>query len=539
MKIQRIVLVLFFTLTFFGQSLFATVKSAKAISENILIYQVQTAGAVSGTASQELVLLYNNSSQDVDITDWCIKYSSSTDASGFTKCVTPPDAVTEIWITSGGIVSFASPEFVAINAGFTPDILFTSGMAASAGHLRVMDNNNVEIDKVGWGTAISPETTVIPAHATGSVLSRSLSALALDTDNNLNDFSSKPAHTPIISGLFELEKQIDVCPNIDGLQLEIPEGYLIGEDNGCYLDVCPNLDKLQADLGELYYIDEQGDCQLIPLENRVLFITEILPNAVSTDTGQEYIEIYNPNNATVNLDGYKLQVGPSYVEEFKFVNGNIAPGQYVVFSDTQTGIVLPNTTGVKLRLVSPAGNVVSESPVYSNAKDDESWAFLEDTWAYTNQITRGSANKPYLEPAQDEVAGVTSVLAPCPLGKYRNPETNRCRTIETAVSQLTACDEDEFRSPETNRCRKASSSSSLAPCDQGEERNPDTNRCRKTAVLGISSQSDLPEIQDVAVENVEGQINWQIIILAVGLTGGYMIYEWRNEIRQKIYLFKN
>ncbi|MBP6962307.1 lamin tail domain-containing protein [Candidatus Saccharibacteria bacterium] len=539
MKIQRVVPVLFFILCVFGQSIFTSVKNASAISENLVIYQTQTAGAVSGTASQELVLLYNNGPQDVNITDWCIKYSSSTDSSGFSKCITPPDALTEIWLSSGGIVSFASAEFVAVNAGFTPDFLFSAGMAATAGHLRIMDNNNAEVDKVGWGSAISPETTTVPAHATGSVLSRSLNALVLDTDNNLNDFSSKPAHSPIISGLFEVEIQIDICPNIDGLQLVIPNGYLTDDNDDCYFDVCPNLDELQIELGTQYYIDLLGDCQLIPLENRVLFITEILPNAVSTDTGQEYIEIYNPHNETIDLTGYKLQVGPSYTEEFEFVNGTIAPGQYAVFSDTTTGIILPNTTGVKLRLNSPAGNVVSESAVYSNADDDVTWALIEDTWAYTNQITRGSANKPYLEPAQDEVAGVTSVLAPCPIGKYRNPETNRCRTIETAVSQLSACDEDEFRSPDTNRCRKVSSSSSLASCDPGEERNPDTNRCRKTAVLGVSSQSDLPEIQDVAVENVEGQINWQIITLAVGITGVYMIYEWRNEIRHKIYFSRS
>lgn len=539
MKIHRIVLGFFFVLCIFGQSLFLQVNRAQAISDNVVIYQVQTAGAVSGTASQELVLLYNNSAQDINISDWCIKYSSSTDASGFSKCVTPQDSITEIWVSSGGIVSLASAEFVAVNVGFTPDFVFSAGMASTAGHLRLTDENNVEVDKVGWGTAVSPETTVVPAHATGSVLSRSLNALVLDTDNNINDFSSKPAHSPIISGLFEIEIQIDVCPNIDGLQIEIPVGYLVGEDNGCYFDVCPNLDELQIELGALYYINELGDCQLIPLENRILFITEILPNAVGTDTGQEYIEIYNPNNTSVNLAGYKLQVGPSYTEEFEFVSGEIAPSQYVAFSDTITGIVMPNTTGVKLRLISPAGNVVSESAIYSNADDNESWALIEDTWVYTNQITRGSANKPYLETAQDEVAGVTSVLAPCPLGKYRNPETNRCRTIETAVSQLSACDEDEFRSPDTNRCRKVSSSSSLASCDPGEERNPDTNRCRKTAVLGITSQSDLPEIQDVAVDNVEGQINWQIIILAVGITGGYMVYEWRHEIRQKIYLIRN
>ena len=538
MKIQRIVLVILFILFSFGQSIFTGVKTTSAISENLVIYQVQTAGAISGTASQELVLLYNNSLQDINISNWCIKYSSSTDASGFSKCVTPPDDSVEIWLSSGGLVSFASTEFITANSGFTPDFIFTAGMAATAGHLRLFDANNIEKDKLGWGSAVSPESLATPAHASGLAFSRNLLSVNADTDNNFVDFSSQAKHSPIISGLFEVEIQVDICPNIDGLQIEVPDGYLTDEDNDCYLDVCPNLDELQIELGAQYYIDELGDCQLIPLENRALFITEILPNANGTDTGREYIEIYNPHNSSINLTGYKLQVGPGFTKEYVFLTGEIAPGDYAVYSDTLTSIVLPNTTGVKLRLVSPAGIVVSESAVYSNADDDTAWVLIEDTWAYTNQITPGSANKPYLEPAQDEVVGVTSILAPCPLGKYRNPETNRCRTIETAVSQLTACDEDEYRSPDTNRCRKVSSSS-LASCDPGEERNPDTNRCRKTAVLGITNQSDLPVIQDISVQNVDGQINWQIIILAVGMTGAYMVYEWRNELRQKIYLLKN
>lgn len=91
MKIQRVVPVLFLILCVFGQSIFTSVKNASAISENLVIYQTQTAGAVSGTASQELVLLYNNGEeQDVNITDWCIKYSSSTDSSGFLVNVSHP-----------------------------------------------------------------------------------------------------------------------------------------------------------------------------------------------------------------------------------------------------------------------------------------------------------------------------------------------------------------------------------------------------------------------------------------------------------------
>jgi hypothetical protein len=160
-----------------------------------------------------------------------------------------------------------------------------------------------------------------------------------------------------------------------------------------------------------------------------------------------------------------------------------------------------------------------------------------------------------LEAAINEELGVTTLLAPCPEGKFRNPDTNRCKTFETAVSELQPCDEDEYRNPETNRCNKVSpttssltpckpgqernpetnrcrnitSASILAPCPEGQERNPETNRCRKIGVLGATTD-DIPTVSDIAVEPTAGSINWTVIAVAVFGTFGYMIYEWRSEI---------
>jgi hypothetical protein len=330
-----------------------------------------------------------------------------------------------------------------------------------------------------------------------------------------------------------------LCINLAGAQEVFPEGMLSNEDDECFIDFCPNIDELQVET-PLGYEKKLGEteCTKIPLEDRVIYITELLPNAPSVDTGQEFIELYNPNSETISLAGYKIQVGPSFLKEYRFIAGDIDPNNYIAVSDTQTGIVLSNSTGVQLRLISPAGNTVSESGVYSNADDDVSWALVEDQWIFTNQITRESANKPNLITVVSEVEGITSVYAPCPAGKFRNPETNRCKTIETAVSLLTPCDENEFRNPETNRCKKISSStSSLVPCKEGQERNPETNRCRNVSVLGTNS-GDLPTISEVVVENTEGQISWGIICATILATVGYMLYEWRTELQHRFARFK-
>lgn len=508
-----------------------------APSENLVIMQLQTGGNGSGTASQEFILLYNSSDLDINITDWCLEYSSASNGLTFNtlSCVETADDRTEIWLSADGYATFSTSEFKLANPGFTADFTFSAGIAGAGGHVKLVDHTQQEIDRVGWGSAVNAEgSSPAPTHSAGELLTRNSLAPLIDTDSNLADFSSEPIMEEIVGGLYEQETIIDACPNLEDVQNIVPEGYGIDESGMCKLDVCLNLDGLQVALPEGYQkLVGSDECSLIPLENAVIFITELLPNAPSLDTGQEFIELYNPNNRAVNLEGYRLQIGPGFTKEYVFTSRTINPGQFIVVSDSETGVVLPNSTGQQLRVISPAGNTVSSSSAYVNADDDVSWALVEDQWIFTNQITRGSANKPYLEPAVDEVQGTTSVLAPCAAGKFRNPETNRCKTIATGTSQLVPCDADETRNPETNRCRKTSTATSdLVPCEEGQERNPDTNRCRNVASV-LSDATELPQIVDVKTVSTAGQINWSVIVVAIIGTIGYMVYEWRSEIQHR------
>jgi hypothetical protein len=516
-------------------AIFPTSQASALPSENIVILQLQAFGDGSRADSsyEEFILLYNSSNEDVNVTDWCIEYASSTGAT-ITElaCIKAPNIATELYLEAGGYVSFATSEFVLGNPGFVSDFTFIRKLSNSSGHVWLLDSSNNEVDRIGWGGAIYPEGFAVSVHNDGEVLSRDLLALEIDTNVNSVDFSSQFILNPVISGLYEQNVLVDLCTNIEGLQFEIPSGYLQDGPKNCYKDFCPNLDGLQIGAPSGYFkLEGEEDCELVPLEDSVLFVTELLANAPSYDTGQEFIELYNPNSKAIELKGYRLQLGLSFSKEYVFVSGVIKPGEYLFFSDIVTGIVLPNSSSASVRLVAPAGNTVSETAVYSNSNDNVSWALVSDVWIYTNQITPGSANKPYLEPVVEDVEGVTSVLAPCPAGKYRNPETNRCKSFENAVAQLVPCGEDEYRNPETNRCNKIISSSSLEPCPEGQERNPETNRCRKVSILG--STTELSTVTDLVVESSEGQLNWPIILASVGGTIFYMLYEWRNELRQR------
>lgn len=530
---------------------------AYAASSSLVIYQLQT--GASGAATQEFISLYNNSSDPQEVTGWCITKSSASDISqSQLGCVVSPEPSVKIMLPSHASLTLATNEFVTAHPGFVPDIIFKADLAAASGHIRIFDPTKQEIDRLGWGTAAFPEGTASPAHASGKILQRQavLDGTLKDTDDNVSDFTQTTLPILNTSSLYEEEIPVDICGNIDGLQISLPENFLFDQAGKCIKDACSNINLLQINVPDGYLLQSDGSCALVQPENATLVITELLPNVTSYDTNKEFIEIYNPNGHVIDLKGYALQLGPSFDKSYPLpVDQTILPGAYLAFSDTVTGIVLSNTSAT-LRLVAPAGNIVSEVDTYLSPAEESSWVLIGTNWQYSNQPTPGTANVASLEaPVSDEeVSGLApcsngqyrsaetnrcrllqpavSAVTPCKAGQERNPDTNRCRTnVLSAISNLLPCKEGQERNPETNRCR-AIAASTLSPCGDGQERNPDTNRCRRA---GSTTDQALAKVQDVATISQGSTIRWWLVGAAILLALAYAIYEWRQDITNLIH----
>lgn len=124
-----------------------------------------------------------------------------------------------------------------------------------------------------------------------------------------------------------------------------------------------------------------------------LTITELLPNpaAPQTDDQDEFVELYNPNDAAVLLAGYKLQVGNNYSYSFTFDTQSIEPKSYFVVTSGTSSISLANSGG-RARLLDPAGNVLCETDPYVNAPEGESWAYVDGKWQWTSSTTSAAEN---------------------------------------------------------------------------------------------------------------------------------------------------
>lgn len=589
-----------------------SVQNASGISPDIVINQVQT--GPSGSASNEFIELYNNSSADVEITNWCLYYASATSTlkGNVLVCFAPTGSSDQLYLPAHSSLFAISNQLATAQPSLGYDFKFSSVLASTAGHIRLLTQGGVEVDKVGWGAAALAAEGASPAAVptTSKVLQRkSSNAMTLqDTDNNSADFESALPRTSYLYGaIYEIQDlcsniagtqaqlplgysadvtrycsppPVDLCINIDGLQVAIPIGYALDATGDCRVDTCLNLEGLQLVLPEHYEYSQNGNCveydacmniagvqPTIPgglkldddgrciLDLLPIRITELLANATGSDGGNEFIELYNPNDVAVDLTPYVLWTGITSPKSYPFPTGSqIGPGEYLVFSNANIAFTLLNSSS-RASIRSLDDMLIDESPAYDSPKDDMSWANIGGIWQYTDRPTPGSANRATLPEVDEIEATAVSTLRPCAANQSRNPDTNRCRFLATASTSLVPCKDGQYRSEETNRCRSiASAVSTLAACQEDEERNPATNRCRQVAVAGASlasckeGQERNPEtnrcrtvikiadaaypVEAITIAPSGANSGW----LAVGAVGavaiGYAVWEWRHEIAQ-------
>lgn len=430
------------------------VKAEAHEPPRLLINEVRLGGAKlaldSSIEIQEYITLYNPTDSTVELDNWRIEYAKSSfnadDCSAANWADFASTAVVGVTPLSGVI----EPHAVS-----TPIIrqLNDSG----SGSLRLVDTTIPESpvvhDSIGWG-AEAPCYELAPAIApvTNSTTTNSMiryldceTDQPLDTNDNSNDFYS--------------------AVSLPGLPGEI------------YSTTCEEIHEDTEDAEDV--LVEPPKCEGV-------VISEILPNPSGTDKNNEFIELHNPTQEPVLLDDCKLKTTASTKQYIFAESIELRPGEYWAMYDELTDLILPNAAGGSVMLMGTNDEFVVDYP--ANLNPGEAWALIDGLWQATLIPTPDNRNVLHAALLNDvEENADEEVLAPCPAGKYRNPETNRCRNIQVTSAALTPCAVGQVRNPETNRCRNiVSVVNSLVPCRAGQERNPETNRCR--AVQAASTQ---------------------------------------------------
>ena len=119
---------------------------------HVVISEFATRGP--SAATDEFVELYNPTDNPINIAGWKQQYKSTSGTLWLDRAILPANSS----IPAHGFFMIANTSYVGL---VTPD--YTSSLWASGtgmadnGHVRILDASAVEVDKVGWGTAIDPE----------------------------------------------------------------------------------------------------------------------------------------------------------------------------------------------------------------------------------------------------------------------------------------------------------------------------------------------------------------------------------------------
>lgn len=470
----------------------AYVSPTYAASANVMMIQVQARGV--GAATQELVVLYNNSPDDIDVSDWCLKNKSNISFACFTH-----DPMTRVYLPSHRHATIATQGFVDTQGPMEFSIIYaptnqsSGSIVGGSDTISLINKQGTVIDAHSWTTSLIG----------GTLFMRQLSPTSpmdyIDTDQVSDWYVTS---SPFLAGdATELrEADPDVCPNVEGYQSEVPEGMQVRSTGECR--------------GYIY----------------ALRLSEILANASGSDTGKEFIEIYNPNDRDVDLAWYELRIGQNLEKSYTFpVGSSIAAHSYRAFTNADIPFSLLNTSSrVELR---GDGESLDEAVPYLDPDEDVAWAVVDGLWQYTDALTPGIENLAFGQGviATAEPVEKTSTLKPCEENQYRSPETNRCRNSATAsVKTQVPCKDGQYRSEETNRCRTiASASEGPAPCKEGQERNLETNRCRTIKAVSNADYGVL----GATTSNQKDQLYIWLAIGGIVLCAlAYAVWEWWFEI---------
>jgi len=125
-----------------------------------------------------------------------------------------------------------------------------------------------------------------------------------------------------------------------------------------------------------------------------VFISEVLPNPAGDEETSEFIEIYNPNEKTVDLKDWKLQDSSSTGQFLFSKSDKIKAREFLVIYRQKFKFALNNSGGEVVKLIAPNHEIKSEVK-YQSAKENISYNFdlVKSKWRWSKFLTPGKINK--------------------------------------------------------------------------------------------------------------------------------------------------
>ena len=163
-----------------------------------------------------------------------------------------------------------------------------------------------------------------------------------------------------------------------------------------------------------------------------IFINEILPSPKGSDETDEWIELYNSNNFTVDLSDWQIQDVTGTVSTYTILKDTkISAFAFLVFKRPDTKIMLNNDQD-GLKLLNP-DKKISDSVSFTKAPIGQSYNKTDSGWKWSQTLTPGSKN----------IITANSVAVKKTLPKNNNSVKNNVEESGLAdISQTTDTNQD-------------------------------------------------------------------------------------------------
>ncbi len=359
--------------------------SASDLADHLVISQVQITGG-AGKTTNDFVELYNPTNQDIDLSGKRLVKRTKTGQS---------DTLLKSWtetavIAAHGYYLWANSDFldIAVSANAT-----TTGSLAADNGVALRDGPNdsgTVIDMVAWGEAENAfvEGQVFPINPeAGQSLERKPGAglgNGEDTEISANDFilqnTSHPRNSQsAVEPAFTSEEDEDDDANNNPLPPPPPP-----EDPEPAEGPPPPPPAPGSGSGQ----------SIVSLQ-----ISEILPNPKGTDSGMEWIEIYNSGSDSADLSGWYVddegtedKPGSSAL---KLPDGSMIQNQeYEVIEIPAGKFSLNNADGDEVRIFDSSKVLRFRQAYPGPAADGMTYArSAADQWEWTDTPTPGTANQ--------------------------------------------------------------------------------------------------------------------------------------------------
>jgi hypothetical protein len=471
----------------------------------VIITELQTTG---NSASEEFVELYNTTDAAIDFADttgggkdiWKLQFYSATSTASGTPDWTKPS----LTVSLSGVVP-AHGYYVVAASGYLPggtagDQNYSSRLSDTGGGLQVSNTISSATtihDRLMWKQRGVGQT--LPFNVLASPSNKgSLQRLPNDDDEYI-DTAQETGQT---GQLTQLADTAEISPwdiwraPLPVEEPEVPDspGTPSDPSTGPGTDTDPN----GPDVAEPDLIPGNAG-----LANP--YLSELLPNPASPlkDETDEFIEVYNPNNTPFDLKGYSLQVGTSTLHDFTFTDSAVVPALgYRAFYSVDTRLSLTNSGG-QARLLDASGGAVNETTVYTAASEGAAWAYANETWQWTTDVTPNALN------------AIALVAA-------KKPTAAAAKTATTAK-----------KTPSKSAATKVKGTSKTKPKAAAKAKTAKAAKQKKAAKPKVAAASMTTE------KPPRAPIHTGVLVAVGVLAVLYAVYEYRHDISNRIYKLRS